>query len=88
MLMVDKTMVGVHASKLEAMTELGILINAMANKGIIDKEDALTIVDAAFMSEEDLHKKAEEVKSKVKEAKKAMDDKLKELLKEMLEELE
>jgi len=85
MLMVNGAMVGVNASKIEAMTELGVLINTMANKGIINKEDALTIVDAAFMSAEDLKKKADEAKAN---AKKAMDDKLKELLKEMLEELE
>ena len=85
MLMVDRTMVGVHASKIEAMTELGVLIHAMANKGIINKEDALTVAEAAFMSAEDLEKRAEEAKAN---AKKVMDDKLKELLKEMLEELE
>ena len=84
MLMVDRTMVGVHASKIDAMTELGVLINTMANKGIINKEDALTIVEAAFMSAEELHKKAEEAKA---EAKKVVDDKLKELLKEMLDDL-
>ena len=85
MLMVDRTVVGVYASKIEAMTELGILINTMANKGIINKEDALTIVEAAFMDKEELKKRADEAKAN---AKKAMDDKLKELLKEMLEELE
>ena len=85
MLVVDKTMVGVSASKLDAMTELGILINTMASKGMIDKEDALNIVEAAFMSKEELKKRADEAKAN---AKKAMDDKLKELLKEMLEELE
>lgn len=85
MLIVDRTMVGVHASKIEAMTELGVLINTMANKGIINKEDALTIVEAAFMSAEDLEKKAEEAKVN---AKKIIDDKLKELLEEMLEGLE
>jgi len=85
MLIVDRAMVGVHASKIEAMSELGVLINTMANKGIIDKEDALTIVEVAFMSAGDLKKKTEEAKA---EAKKVMDGKLKELLKEMLEGLE
>ena len=85
MLMVNGAMVGVNASKIDAMTELGVLINTLANKGIINKEDALTIVEAAFMDKEELKKRADEVRAN---AKKAMDDKLKELLKEMLEELE
>ena len=85
MLMVDRTTVGVHASKLDAMTELGVLINTLASKDIINKDEALMIVEAAFMDREELRQRAEEAKAN---AKKAMDDKLKELLKEMLEELE
>lgn len=85
MLMVNGAMVGVNASKIDAMTELGVLINTLASKDIINKEDALTIVEAAFMDKEELKKRADEARAN---AKKAMDDKLKELLKEMLEELE
>ncbi len=85
MLIVDNTMVGVHASKIDAMTELAMLIYTMSKKGMLDKQDVLAVVDAAFMPEEELAKKAEEAKAQVQ---KATDDKLKKLLKEMLEELE
>ena len=61
MLMVDRTMVGVYASKLDAMTELGLLIRAMANKGMIDKDEALMIVEVAFMDKEELKKMAETI---------------------------
>ena len=85
MLIVDKQMVCVNASKIDAMTELGILIHAMVNKGTIDESDVKMIVEAVFMDEEELKKKAEEAKARTE---KVINDKLKEVLKDMLDELE
>lgn len=84
MLMVDGMTVGCCASRINAMAELATLIKVMAEKEMIDKQDALFLVDAAFMSEEELKQKADEAK---KNMKKETNAELKKLLQEMLNDL-
>lgn len=84
MLFVNDGMVGCCASKIDAMMELAMLIKVMSEKDIIKKKDAQFIVDVAFMTEDEIHKKADEIKQKNT---KNFEEQLKDLLQEMLDEL-